>query len=167
MTLTTTVGGASSDSYIGLTEADSYHEARGRTTWVDGDDDAKEAALRIATTYIDGRFRGKWKGTKAEETQALSWPRVGVIDEGFELDEMVLPIALEQACAEAAFREFTTSGTLFPDLDRLTKSERVGPLAVEYIGGADPRAEFTFVNDLLGGLLASGSSGGTSFLLRA
>jgi hypothetical protein len=116
---------------------------------------------------MDGRWRTWWKGRRADATQALAWPRVHVRDEdGATVDETTIPRAIVQATCEAALAELLTPGVLFPPLERETKMERVGPIEVEYVGGADQRTQLTAVRDLITGLLQFNGTN-TQFLLRA
>jgi len=70
-------GKANADSYISQTDADTYfsnHDSP--TAWTGLTSDQKDAALRYATTALDGLFA--WEGFVVTSTQALGWPRSGV-----------------------------------------------------------------------------------------
>jgi hypothetical protein len=169
MALVTTVGGADSDSYATIAEADAYAEAHGYTAWADLDDDeAKAPALRNATLYMDGHFRGQIKGKKTDATQALAFPRTGCSDEdGNEIDDDVIPRVWKNATIEAAIREADNPGILNPDIERKTSSEKVGPIAVSYEPGQDGKTELTVIDTLVSGLLSTGGSATWGFLARA
>lgn len=169
MALITTVGAANADSYVTIAEADTYCESHGITAWSDlDDDDEKAPALRKATQFMDGKFRGLIKGRKADADQALAFPRVGCSDEdGNEFDDDVIPAVWKYATIEAAAREADSAGTLFPDLERETSSEKVGPIAVSYVAGAEVKTELTVVDNLVSGLLLTGSASSFGFLARA
>lgn len=169
MALITTIGSATADSYASLSQAGTYCEQRGYTHWADLDDEEdKEPALRKATQWIDGKFRGQIKGRKADAEQALAFPREGCSDEdGNEIDSDVIPTVWLHAVIEAAQREAANPGTLFPDVERETASERVGPIAVTYVAGADQKTELTAVESMVSGLLASGGTANWGFLARA
>ena len=169
MPLTTTVGGDSSDSYATVAEADAYAEAHGFADWADLDDEeSKEPALRKAAQWMDGKYRGQIKGRKTESTQALAFPREGCTDEdGNDIDSDVIPTAWKNAQMEAAIREALNSGVLFPDLERTTSSEKVGPIAVTYEPGQPTKTELTVIDSLVSGFLTSGGSATYGFLLRA
>lgn len=130
------------DSYVTLEEADLYHEGMGNVSWPqtpdpDENDVAgkKEAALRRATSFIDNLARGKWRGTKASKTQKLAWPRTDAYDEeGFEIDETVIPEPLKDAVCEAALKTFTGTD-LMPD-------NRKANVASEAVSGAVRRSYF-------------------------
>jgi hypothetical protein len=62
-----------------------------------------EAALVRGWEYIENAYRGRWKGRKVWELQALAWPRQGVIDEeGFEIWPNIVPKLVKSANAHAA-----------------------------------------------------------------
>lgn len=167
--LITEVGSADADSYATIAQADAYCEAHGITAWADLDDDEDKApALRKATQYMDGKFRGQIKGRKADAEQALAFPRVGCTDEDGNLfDDDVIPRVWLNATIEAAAREADEPGILTPDVERQTSSEKVGPIAVTYVAGADAATELTVIDNLVSGLLTSGGSASFGFLLRA
>ncbi len=79
MSLVTTVGGESSDSYATLTEATTYLQNRvGFEDWADGNysDEQKEAALIDAARMLD---EFTYLGNPVTYTQALQFPRVFVL----------------------------------------------------------------------------------------
>ncbi len=170
MALITTPGDEESDSYVTIVEADAYCIAYGHTAWdaLDDDDD-KEPLLRKATAYLDNTYRGQWKGKKTSGSQALAWPRCRATDEdGRKIEDDVLPRELKHATIEAAIAENAAVGTLFPATERITKSEKVGPIAVTYADevSTDTQVEIPAVADAVSGLLIAGG-GTTGFLLRA
>jgi hypothetical protein len=74
MALTTTVAGASSNSYATLEEAAAYF---GTTTRADAWNSLTvdpEAALRDAMPFLESLA---WIGYRSTQTQALEWPRLG------------------------------------------------------------------------------------------
>ena len=150
-------GLSNANSYISVAEADTYHSNRGNTEWAAATNEEKEQALILATQYLDGRYRKKWKGVKSSVSQALSWPRISVYDEdGYSLDGTI-PSRLTYATAEAALAKI--KGTdLTPELDRggQVRRERVGSLETEYSPGAPARKALTAVSDLLKGIVSSG-----------
>lgn len=169
MAIVTTVGGPSANSYATVAEADLYCAEHGITAWDDlDDDDEKAPALLKATQWMDGNFRGSIKGRKANADQALAFPRKGCSDEdGNAFDEDVIPTCWKNATIEVAAREGDNPGTLFPDLDRLTQSEKIGSISVTYVKGDSAKVELTVVDNLISGLLVSGGNTITGFLSRA
>jgi len=138
----TGTGLSNANSYLSITDADAYHlDHSGSTDWSGADNADKEAALRLATQYLDAKHAGKWKGTKYTTTQALAWPRTGAYDgENCLIEYNVIPQALKDACAELALKVIG-GDTLLDDLDKtgVIKSEtkKLGILETskEYIGG--------------------------------
>ena len=74
-----TAGGASANSYITLAAADAYVEAMissaDVSAWSTGADDLRNRALTAAAQRLD---RERFIGARADDTQALQWPRTGV-----------------------------------------------------------------------------------------
>ena len=171
MALDTTIGGAASDSYATLVYADAYHAAMGGTTWT-GTDALKEAALRRATAWLDGRYKADWPGYRVNgRSQALDWPRSSVTDnEGLAVEYTAIPTEVQKATAEAALRELVTPGSLSPDYvaaDQV-KAESVGSISVTYTGiagAAGSRPVLTVVSEILAPLI--GAQGSTTWLHRA
>jgi hypothetical protein len=117
MTLITTPGSATADSYTTLVEAAAYHAARGNATWAGADAD-KETALRRATAWVDGRYAGRWPGRPTyARVQSLAWPRVYAEDlDGYPIDPATIPPEIIAAACEAALRELVSPGSLSPDV---------------------------------------------------
>lgn len=125
--------------YGTLAAADAYHEARGNTAWGEAAEPARVAALVRGSDYVDSRyvyqrggcwasmFPGEKTGGRAQER---AWPRTGV--DGVPADE--IPVEVDRATYEAAFRELTEPGSLMPDYvasGQVTR-EKVGPVEVSY-----------------------------------
>ena len=146
-------GRADAESYVSVSEASSYFEKRGLIdAW--GDVDDQEAALRKASDYLGATYRLMWSGKRVSATQALDWPRTGVRRSDFDgyYAEDAVPSEVVRACAELALR--AGSGTdLLSDVERLTKSESVGPISVTYADGASPQLKFEAVDRLLAPLI--------------
>lgn len=122
-------GLSTAESYISVAGADARHTAFGNTAWT-GANDAKEAALRRATAYIEQAYRELWKGTRLYRAQALSWPRYGACVDGFDLPSTEVPAEVANACADLALKAL--AGDLNADLTRTIIREKVGPLETEY-----------------------------------
>src|SRR5690349_2139070 len=85
-TIDATAGGAASNSYATLQDAADYHDTHPYSSvWDDADDDQKTRALITATRMLDDWF--EWKGAISTTTQALLWPRSGVLRPGVAQDE--------------------------------------------------------------------------------
>jgi hypothetical protein len=187
MTLNTTSGDPAADSYASLAEADAYFEARAITAWGD-DDDAKEAALRRAASYLDNQYRTRWIGLRTNETQALSWPRgdgvrnlwtstcfVPLLDaDGIAIALDAIPAQVKRAQIEAALLILTGSNmesVLSRGNDIKSISKGVGPLSksITYADSAPAVDRYLAIEGLLAGLVKStpGANAGNVSLVRA
>lgn len=102
MALDTTIGGASSDSYITLVEWQDYWLARGIDLTAHGHDSSHENNLRRAVDYIDRKH--SFVGYKQYQTQALSWPRVTTLYvDGWPVNADTIPQDIKDAQAEIAY----------------------------------------------------------------
>lgn len=147
------------EAFISVADADTYFTNRGVTAWA-GSATVKEQALRKATDYMQGRYGHRWKGSRKFSTQALAWPRVGVLDaDDFSVSDSIVPTPVKNACAELAMRSLTT--TLLPDDSSPgIKSEAVsipGPISksVQYAGSKTKTPYFPAVDDMLRAFLIS------------
>lgn len=124
ITIVSTPGASNANSYLEVSEADTYFEGRVALdpAWGDTDNDQKIAQLVMATRLLDSLLRGqktlvrpmngqdayyvigrKWTGAPATTTQKLAWPRSGMYDQnGNAIAETVIPDALKDATAEFA-----------------------------------------------------------------
>lgn len=94
-------GKQSANSYVSLEYADAYAVNRNYKTWVTQSEYVKKSAIIKAMDYVDNLFN--WKGRRAYEEQALSFPRVNIIDDdGFDVSGKI-PERLKKAVCEAAF----------------------------------------------------------------
>lgn len=104
VTLDTTVGGASSNAYCTLAEAETYMESRlHKANWTAAADADKNSAIAWATRILDEQL--DWDGMVYSESQALRWPRTGVYTrDGYLISEGSIPTFLKNATAEFAFK---------------------------------------------------------------
>lgn len=140
------------ESYVSVADADTYHVNRNNETWSDYSTAEKEAALRKATQYIDGRWGRRFVGEMLSMSQALCWPRTPTDwpDE--------IPLPLQHACAELALR--AAASELQPDLDRggAVQSQTVGPLSVTYSDHAPGGKTFPWVERIMARLVLAGGT---------
>lgn len=183
-------GMTTSESYMTVDEATTYHAARGNGAWTDGGLDEQEAALRRATTWIDITHTLLFIGYRTKgRDQALEWPRTsayvtwpangpapiaGSIPYGYyagqwnSIPTNEIPYELKKATAEAALREIVTPGVLFPDIqpNQIIKSVSVaGAVSVTYASSSvdQQRTLITIVGALLRPLLDLSAEGGSNF----
>lgn len=96
MALDTTVGGASSDSYVTTGQFDTYATAMGWSVTI------TEPALRRARLYLDRAY--SWRGERVTSTQALQWPRyISGYVEGYPVASDAIPQAIMDAQCEMAY----------------------------------------------------------------
>jgi hypothetical protein len=106
MALDTTVGGAAANSYASVVEADAYHQGHlYASLWTGASTSQKEGALMMAARLLDANPQA-WTGSAAAETQALGWPRIGMLNRnGFAIPSAgatAVPQALKDAQSEFA-----------------------------------------------------------------
>jgi hypothetical protein len=134
-TLIATAGASNANSYTDVAFADQYHADRPpvSTTWTAATTDQKTAALLWATKILEQYV--EWRGTVVDTTQALLWPRAGLVAlNGWEaLDHTTIPVQIQWATAEFA-RQLLVS-------DRMGDSEvesqglkllKVGPIRLDF-----------------------------------
>jgi hypothetical protein len=116
-----TPGDPAANSYLTVDEADGYWGARPFPDTWDNTEQSKEALLITATRLTDALFypakklvrEGKsgpyyvirpiWLGSPASTTQALAWPRNGMVTiAGAPIPNTVIPDGLKAAVAELA-----------------------------------------------------------------
>lgn len=176
MTLTTTPGSATADSYASLAAALAYHAGAtgmGNAAWAASTDPLREPALRRATIWVDSTYRSRWPGYRTNgRTQALDWPRVGVTDtEGYAVDSATIPAEIVNATCEAALRELVTPGSLAPDYvaSDAVQTATAGQVSVTFRGASGVGSVvpiLTVVDGILARLLGPWSRN-TVTLLRA
>jgi hypothetical protein len=154
---------AGAESYISAADATTYHTARGNTLWT-GTDAVKEAALRKATAYLDGKYRSRWKGYKVRPVpldglteQLLEWPRYDVEVSGYLFPCDEIPQRLKDACCELALRAL--SGPLADDLNASVRRKKIDILETEYAPGTLPgQITYQIIDQLLSDYLKPSGS---------
>ena len=169
LVIETGAGVPGADSYVDLAYALAYHAARNNAAWASATDSVREAALRNATQYIDGKYNSRWKGVRINALQARQWPRLGVVldtvrgssslyDAGFThglLPSDTVPDRVKQAVCELALRALAAA--LAPDLPRggLIKNKTVDVLSTTYMDSAPGHTVYQFIDMLLADFLNS------------
>jgi len=171
----TGAGLANSNSYVTAAQLETYCDDRA-ITLATGDE---EAALILATAWIDATYRTRFTGYRTNRrAQALEWPRVGAYvyipnnasdmayaggyDPAYDyIAQDVIPIEIMNALCEAAIRELAVPGTLAPDLDRggSVKMLKAGSVEIQYGASASALTTWTAIDLALSGLLRSVAMG--------
>lgn len=115
MAIDATVGGAAANSYVTLTVAQSYFDARLETeAWDDATEEQQEAALVMAALRLE---QEPWVGCEVTSTQALRWPRYGATKRnGWAYLSTEVPVDVQNAQCELALG-FLSDSTLFGNDD--------------------------------------------------
>jgi len=145
-----------------------YHEARNRTipgTW---DNDYINAALLVASEWINNIYGSSFIGYKNDFNQVDEWPRISATTQTipiYTFPEDAIPDRVVYATYEAAFRQATTPGSLQTDYTPgKYKSVTVqGAISVDYAqfsSSAEAQTQIGIVDSLLEPLLdpTSGAS---------
>lgn len=106
-----TVGGASSNSYATVAEADTYFATRlGASTWDAATVEDKERALITATSQLD---QSAFLGMRTSSTQRLAFPRLMIpkLDSYTYWDSEAIPQPIKDATCELAQELLTSSVT--------------------------------------------------------
>lgn len=148
-------GKADAQSYASAATIEAYCVARAYSAWTDnGDDDAKDAAILRAMTFLDSM---NWHGYAANAGQALEWPRACMEDRnGRAIDSNVIPSPVVHALAELALRELASPGATLPDgglSDGISGLEVAGAVKLQFAAKADARPDYRMVRALLKGLI--------------
>lgn len=171
-----------SESYCSVAFADQYWANQNNTDWAALDTATKEGALRRASSYLIGHYRLRWKGRRVLITQAMDWPRVGVVltDFGgsqgrtsygsyglFQVSYTIVPNEMQVATAELAMKTLTYDQPLSPDLSQMITSEQTGPVKVTYNEFSQESPRYRFIESLIKVfLLDNGSEGSIGVLWR-
>jgi len=122
MAIDATVGGASSNSYATLAEADAYFAAGLRAdTWDSYAPNKKEAALLEAAADLDLEI---YLGSKTDTDQALKFPRASIRDvDGNLLADDAIPQNVKSAQCELAFVKLSDPDSL--EVDGLARYKQI------------------------------------------
>lgn len=125
-------GKEDANAYADAADADSYFEGHlYASAWAGATPEHKDAALVFATRLIDSQFQ--FRGTKANGTQALQWPRVGCPDpdSNSPVAADLVPKSVIDATCEMARELLILDRTASPPGEGL-KYENVGPNQTGY-----------------------------------
>ena len=107
-TLDATIAGSSSNTYGTLAEAETYFAGRVAFTEWTGSDDLKNKALLMACRMLGQYY--DWMNWQTTQTQALHWPRCGMISWN-----MWTPIQPYQMPDQLKWAQFELAGFLMTD----------------------------------------------------
>lgn len=152
----------------------SYHESRGKTISALWTDDVVDAALLVASEWLDAIYGDQWIGSPTQDifTQTREWPRQAAATFGFPsylFADDEIPDRVKHAVYEAAFRELTTAGSLLKDYTPSKyKSVTIsGAISVDHnlaISSAfDLQTDMPVIKNLMKPLLDPNRSSGSQF----
>ncbi|AHJ10699.1 hypothetical protein P106B_16 [Rhizobium phage vB_RglS_P106B] len=146
---------------------ETYHEARGRERPGTMTDPIVEAALLVASEWIDRVYGSSFIGRKTGGfVQVREWPRIGavIIDPryGYAFPSDAIPEQLTNAVYEAAWRQANSPGSLLVDYTpgKYSSVSVDGAVAVQYrqfSSAADVQTSYPIIDQLLYWLLDSDS----------
>lgn len=170
LTLVATAGSASANTYCTRADATTYHEGRLYSDdWNDADTTDQDAALVMATRLLDQWF--DWQGSAVDSTQALKWPRTGVLGPtGYQLASNAIPAEIRDATAELARCLIAEDRTKDSDIETQgISSLKAGSVELSFTARAAakviPDSVLGFISARLG--VKRGRSGGAVTLQRA
>jgi len=139
-------GKTDSDTYASEAVFAAYAAARGVT--IAGTD---TELLITAMDYLESK---DFKGDKGTQEQALQWPRLNVVIDGYYVDSDAIPQSLVDAQCEIAI---SIDGGTNPlaIIGRDTKREKVGDIEIEYMDSAASRSYLTAAEAKLDKLVKS------------
>ena len=166
------------ESYCSVTDADTYHAARGHASWAALTTQVKEECLRKATDYIEQKYFGRWSGDRVEFEQTLSLPRMNMPNKDFEsplpysyvgsyyYPSDSIPAGVVRACAELALK--SNAVELLPDVGRAKIKTKVeDAVDVEYSEYSSQLTSYTAIDAMLMPYLMDGSNGYNHKVIRA
>lgn len=128
-------GLSAAETPVSVADADAYFLRRGVTAWAPLAGPDKETKLIQGTEFVSSEFGQRFSGIRLKATQALPFPRVGIVDEETNLiiDPSPLPVNYVRAVLEAtrAFIEndpYDPSGSDSGGGVVIEERKKVGPL---------------------------------------
>lgn len=119
MPLDATVGSSTANSYVTVAEADLYFDNRAHASdWHEVSD--KDKLLMTASQQIDWYL--KFKGDKADYSQSMKWPRIGILyPDETEYPDDIIPPEVKVAVYEMALSSIGGDRSSDQDLDGLAE----------------------------------------------
>lgn len=133
VTIVTTVGASTANSYLSVADATTYFNKRlGSSEWTTAGTTSPETqttALAMAALWME---QETWAGRIADSDQALAWPRIGTVDkDGYSIDATTIPQVIKDAQCECALALLKDNDLLDDTGLEGFKSLEVGSLALE------------------------------------
>ena len=144
------------NTFITVSDADSFWSDLNDSDWSNADQAEKESALRKATVFIDKEY--EWPGHIADDTQKLSWPRDNAYDdEGRHLTD--IPQAVKDATAYLAGQQ-VKGNEIFQvrGKDNRIQSLKAGPVEIEYEEHAQAETIFDYLRSILSDITNTSTS---------
>lgn len=161
--------------YGDATGFEDYLTARGRERLALWDDDAVDAALLVASEWIDGVYGPSFVGHKTDGfLQPREWPRINAVVKAtgawgnyYVFPDSAIPDQVKNAAYEAAFRHLTTPGCLQVDYKpgKYKSVSISGAISVDYsplTTSSDIQIQIAAIDTLLFLLLDTNSPNSTS-----
>ena len=138
-------GLANANSYEDDAGASAYMEQTGhKAVWRAFSASQRNAALIVATQFMDQKYNARWLGILAEateDTQALNWPRDDLfLPSGAVLPSDPIPVEIAQGCAEYALID--AGGGINPDPTYDASGRSVKITEVLVVGAVGKKTEF-------------------------
>jgi hypothetical protein len=148
--LVATPGAVNANAYCTVAEADAYHAIRLFSSAWDTDTDTKIQAIIWATKLLDAQY--EWLQWPATTTQALQWPRTGLLKRSrlaFVLNTDI-PQELKDATAEYARQLIAGDRTADSDVETQGLKELVaGPVRMFFKDNVAPKVVPDAVRNLM------------------
>lgn len=153
---------ADADSYNSEAELRDYATRRGVTLPVN---DAELTVLAIKAMDFVESNEYRFKGERVDAAQSLSWPRSGVVINGFTIAKEAIPKQVKDLQCQLTIDAMTVA--LQPNgTGRVVTKQKVDVIETEYQIIGDGSVELTKANNLLALLVDEGSTGLTVAVLR-
>jgi hypothetical protein len=169
--LVTTAGSALANAYCDVAFADQFHLDRPfGATWATFTTDQKNSGILWATLLLDRMW--VWTGYPTDAIQALLWPRGAMLKRnGWEyVDIHVVPLEIQQACAEYARNLLVSDRTADSDIQTLGITQvQAGPVSLKFKDSVYSKPVPDSVYDLVPAIWGYPTSRATGYrdLLRA
>lgn len=149
--------------YGNASDFEEYLSSRGFEIPVDWDDEKINAALLVASEWLDSQYESIWIGYKVDYNQERSWPRQLAVVQTYPFyvyGTNEIPDEVVKATYEAAKRELTSQGSLQVDFQpsQYNSVSVYNAVTVEYNSNAsagDMQTQIPIIQSLMVKLLDS------------